>query len=266
MKAGFVIPKADARQTMELARLAEQSGWDGIFVWEPVWGVDAWVSLAAAAVVTAKIHLGTLLSPASRMRPWKLASESATLDNLSGGRVILSVGLGAADTGFHAFGEETDMRVRAELMDECLAIVRGLWQGQPFHFEGKHYQVKPTEFHLPASPVNGIVPVWVVGLWPNNKSMSRTQSCQGVLPSVRNPDGSWRKLELADVQAIREYAGEHGNPEQDIIVEAGYGDDSAPDKDAWRAAGATWYIDSMWEAQDEPDVYDRVVERLSRGP
>jgi len=99
MKFGFVLPWGDARTAANLAFEAEKAGWDGFFVWEPVWGIDAWVSLTAAAMRTEKIKLGTMLSPISRMRPWKLASETATLDNLSNGRVILSVGLGANDTG-----------------------------------------------------------------------------------------------------------------------------------------------------------------------
>src|SRR5512138_1744010 len=99
MKYGFVLPRGDARTAADFARYAEDAGWDGFFVWEPVWGVDAWVSLAAAAMVTSRIRLGTMLTPVSRMRPWKLASETATLDHLSGGRVTLAVGLGATDTG-----------------------------------------------------------------------------------------------------------------------------------------------------------------------
>ena len=108
MKYGFVFPGGEARTAAEFAQAAEEAGWDGFFVWEPVWGVDAWVSLAAAAMVTQRIRLGTMITPLSRMRPWKLASESATLDRLSNGRVILSVGLGALDSGFAAFGEATD--------------------------------------------------------------------------------------------------------------------------------------------------------------
>src|SRR5574341_374940 len=103
----------DARCT---AREAEKAGWDGFFVAEPVWGIDAWVSLGAAAMATKRIRLGTMLTPVSRMRPWKLASETITLDHLSNGRVILAVGLGAIDTGFASFGEVTDRRTRAELL------------------------------------------------------------------------------------------------------------------------------------------------------
>ncbi|HMO53409.1 MAG TPA: LLM class flavin-dependent oxidoreductase, partial [Tepidiformaceae bacterium] len=123
MKFGLVMPSGDARRAADLATAAEQAGWDGFFVWEPVWGIDAWVSLTAAAMVTERIRLGTMLTPLSRMRPWKLASETATLDNLSGGRVTIAVGLGAPDTGFADFGEETDRKVRAELLDEGLEIL-----------------------------------------------------------------------------------------------------------------------------------------------
>jgi alkanesulfonate monooxygenase SsuD/methylene tetrahydromethanopterin reductase-like flavin-dependent oxidoreductase (luciferase family) len=149
MKFGFVFPGGEARTAAEFAQQAEAAGWDGFFAWEPVWGVDAWVSLTAAAMRTERIRLGTLITPLSRMRPWKLASETATLDRLSNGRVILSVGLGAVDTGFEAFGEVTDRRTRAELLDEGLEILTGLWRGQPFQFQGKHYTVKPTDFQVP---------------------------------------------------------------------------------------------------------------------
>src|SRR3972149_648787 len=149
MKYGFVLPSGDARLAADYAQQAEAAGWDGFFVWEPVWGFDAWVSLAAAAMRTGRIRLGTMLTPLSRMRPWKLASESATLDNLSNGRVIISVGLGAIDTGFEAFGEATERKIRAELLDEGLDILTGLWRGQPFTYAGKHYQVKETTFFPP---------------------------------------------------------------------------------------------------------------------
>src|SRR4030065_2758615 len=111
MKYGFVLPFGDARTAADLAYAAEQAGWDGFFVWEPVWGSDAWVSLAAAAMRTERIRLGTMLTPLSRMRPWKLASETLNLDRLSNGRLILSVALGAPDSGFHWFNEVTDRTV-----------------------------------------------------------------------------------------------------------------------------------------------------------
>ena len=184
MKFGFVLPSGDARVAADLAYEAEQAGWDGFFVWEPVWGVDAWVSLTAAAMRTERIRLGTMLTPLSRMRPWKLASETATLDNLSGGRVILSVGLGATDTGFGTFGEETDRKKRAELMDEGLDILTGLWRGQPFlrrqalphHADGVH-----ACRHHPCSS-RASRSGWSRA-WPFKKSMQRALRYDGIIPS-----------------------------------------------------------------------------------
>src|SRR5919112_2620927 len=194
MKYGFVLPCGDARTAADFAYDAEQAGWDGFFVWEPVWGIDAWVSLTAAAMQTARIRLGTLLTPLSRMRPWKLASESTTLDQLSGGRVILAVGLGAVDTGFEAFGEVTDRKVRAELLDEGLDILTGLWRGQPFNYSGKHYTVRETTFNPPPPPVQQPrIPIWVVGAWPYPKSMRRVVRYDGVISSAFNDDGSARQ-------------------------------------------------------------------------
>src|SRR5512143_2788960 len=190
MQYGLVLPRGDARTAAELAHQAEAAGWDGFFVWEPVWGIDAWVVLAAAAMRTERIRLGTMLTPLSRMRPWKLASETATLDNLSKGRLILSVGLGAVDTGFAEFGEVTERKARAELLDEGLEILTGLWKGQPFSYTGKHYQVRPTEFMPPPPPVQQPrIPIWVVGAWPREKSMQRALRYDGLLPNPFNERG-----------------------------------------------------------------------------
>ena len=95
LKRGFISPFNDARTVADFAREVEQAGWDGFFIGENLWHNDAWVSLAAAVLCTSRIRLGTLVSPLPSMQPRKIASETATLDNLSGGRVILSAGMGA---------------------------------------------------------------------------------------------------------------------------------------------------------------------------
>src|SRR5581483_5122265 len=95
MKFGFVVPYEDSRGFAEVAALGERWGWDAVFTWEAVFGVDAWVTLGAAAMVTERIRLGTLLTPVSRWKPWDLASRVGTVDRLSDGRTILGVGLGA---------------------------------------------------------------------------------------------------------------------------------------------------------------------------
>ncbi len=96
MQYGVILPGGTATEQLELAVLAEQAGWDGVFVWEAAYGVDAWALLAAMAVRTTRVRLGTLLTPLPWRRPWKVASQAATLDELSGGRVILTVGSGGA--------------------------------------------------------------------------------------------------------------------------------------------------------------------------
>jgi alkanesulfonate monooxygenase SsuD/methylene tetrahydromethanopterin reductase-like flavin-dependent oxidoreductase (luciferase family) len=272
MKYGFVLPTGDARAAADLAELAEQSGWDGFFVWEPVWGVDAWVSLTAAAMRTSRIRLGTMLTALSRMRPWKLASESATLDNLSGGRVTLSVGLGAVETGFSAFGEQTDRKVRAELLDEGLDILTGLWQGQPFSYQGKHYRVQPTDFAVPPPPLQRPrIPIWVVGLWPREKSLQRALRYDGLLPSAMGSDGKVSQASMDQVREIHAYVAAQRGPEVpfDIIVEGVTpGKDPAREAEtvqSWQQAGATWWLESMWEAQGENGLKD-LARRIRHGP
>ena len=273
MKYGFVLPLGDARCAAEMAQAAEEAGWDGFFVWEPVWGVDAWVSLAAAAMRTSRIRLGTMLSPLSRMRPWKIASETATLDNLSGGRVILSVGLGALDSGFAEFGEETDRRKRAELLDESLQILTGLWRGQPFNFSGQHYTVRETHFFPPPPPVQQPrIPIWVVGAWPRPKSMRRALQYDGLLPQVYDADGQFRPLQPADLVEMLAWISwqRESSAPYDIIVEGTTPGDqpeqAAQITRAWQQAGATWWIEALWEANQQPDGLEQVKRRLLQGP
>ena len=257
----------------DLAREAETAGWDGFFVWEPVWGIDAWVSLTAAAMQTSRIRLGTMLSPISRMRPWDLAGKTVTLDHLSGGRVVLSVGLGAVDTGFESFGEETERKKRSELVDEGLDILFGLWKGQPFEYAGSHYQIRETKFYPPPAPLQQPrIPVWMVGVWPKEKSMRRVLRCDGLIPSAMGEDG---RIGQDSPEQVREMCawiqprrGEAGP--MDIIVE---GKTSCEDRiegrrivQEWAEAGATWWMETMWDAMDQADGPVSVLARVRGGP
>lgn len=261
MRYGFVLPSGDARMAAELAREAEQAGWDGFFTWEPVWGVDAWISLTAAAMVTERIRLGTMLSPLSRMRPWEMASKTATLDNLSNGRVVLSVGLGAVDSGFESFGEVTDIRERAELLDESLDIITGLWKGQPFNYEGKHYHVRETEFSVPAPPVQQPrIPVWVVGVM-RPKSLAR----------VLRYDGLIHQGEAETLPELRSWlAGRRSLDGFEFVVEGTTPADDAPSArataDRWEQSGATWYNEANWMIPDGAGKRAILLERIRSGP
>ena len=270
MKYGFVLPYGDARIAADMAHAAEVAGWDGFFVWEPVWGIDAWVSLAATAMVTERIRLGTLLTPPSRMRPWKLASETVTLDHLSNGRVILSAGLGAIDTGFEAFGEVTDRKTRAELLDEGLDILTGLWSGQPFNYNGKHYKIKETTFYPPPPPVQQPrIPIWVVGAWPREKSMRRVLRYDGLLPAVMGDDGKTRMSPATpvEIRAMKAYivANRTETTPFDIVVEGKTPGDDAPAAVSiirpLAEAGATWWMEAMWDDHEQGHWLTRIRQR-----
>ena len=269
MKYGFVLPSGDARSAAELAYMAESEGWDGFFMWEPVWGIDPWVGLAAAAMRTQRIRLGTMLTPLPIRKPWKLASETATLDNLSGGRVILSVGLGAVDTGFDRFGEPTGRKLRAELMDEGLEILTGLWRGQPYQFDGQHYHLRETSFMAPPPPVQQPrIPIWVVGAFPRAKSMRRALRFDGLIPTVMTESGQTRNPTPEDIRQMKTYIAENRTADgpYEIIWEGTTpGEDKNKAADIlqpWQAAGVTWWIESMWEVGDQA----KLVERIRQGP
>lgn len=273
MRYGFVLPKGDARLAADFAHQAEISGWDGFFVWEPVWGIDAWICLTAAAMVTKQIKLGTLLSPLSRMRPWKLASESATLDNLSGGRVILSVGLGALDTGFEEFGEVTDRKSRAELLDEGLHILTSLWSGEPFRHQGKYYQVEISEktFQPPPPPYQKPrIPIWVVGAWPSRKSLHRVIQYDGLLPALLGKNGkiTLERITPSQILEMKQYIDtlRDGKTTLDIIMEGQTpGSDLEKARDIvspYQDVGVTWWIEAFWESRDS----EQVLNRIRQGP
>ncbi len=270
MKFGFVMPFGDARFAAECAQQAEKSGWDGFFIWEPVWGTDPWVCLTAAAMKTTRIRLGTMLSPLPVLSPWKLASEAATLDNLSGGRVILSVGLGAMDTGFMNFGLPTDRKIRAERMDEGLEIITGLWKGQPFQFEGRHFHVKPVELNTPLPPAqHPRIPIWVVGAWPKMKSMKRTLQFDGLLPNFMDENGKviMGHPDLNILSEMVDYVRQNQSPDRpfEIIME-GETDPERPETmnivQSYSRMGVTWWIEAQWNQESNQALLDR----LKAGP
>jgi alkanesulfonate monooxygenase SsuD/methylene tetrahydromethanopterin reductase-like flavin-dependent oxidoreductase (luciferase family) len=274
MKYGFVLPEGDARTAAEFAAEAEKAGWDGFFVWEPVWGDDAWVALTAAAMATRHIRLGTMLSPVGRMRPWKLASETASLDNLSGGRVILSIGSGAISSGYAAFGEVTERKTRVELMEEGLEVLTGLWRGKDFTFTGKHYRVELNSntfaMKRPKSPVQQPrIPIWIVGAWGSEKSMRRALRWDGLLPNIL--EGGGVRMSPAgpeEIRKIREFVDEQlgrSKPYEIVVEGETAGDDPAKARAIvadYEQAGATWWIEAMWGKGDAAEV----LTRIRKGP
>lgn len=272
MRYGLALPTGgecgDPTFVVELAVLAEDTGWDGVFLEDYICfqgdpaapTCDPWVTLAAIAAKTERVRLGTLVTPISRRRPWKLAREVAGIDQLSGGRMILGVGLGdtgehvIGDVSFSAFGEVRDPRVRAEMLDEGLEVVAGLLSGGPFSFSGKHYTVDRVVFQ-PATVQKPRVPIWIGGGYPHPGPTRRALRWDGsCLYHAETHD-----LKAEDVRQLREGA---GSRPYDICVGGRQRRDG--DRD-WLAeistAGATWWTEYV-PSQDRPTMRDAV----RRGP
>jgi alkanesulfonate monooxygenase SsuD/methylene tetrahydromethanopterin reductase-like flavin-dependent oxidoreductase (luciferase family) len=276
MRFGWVLPYGDARTAAELAAVAEEHGWDGFFVWEGVWAIDPWVSLAAVAMRTERIRMGTMLTPLPRRLPWELAGQVATLDNLSGGRVILPVGLGATDDRWWLFEDDPGRRVRAEQMDEALELIQALWSGEPVTYEGAHYRARPAQIMLPPRPLQRPrVPIWVVGAWPRPKSMRRAARVDGWVPAHMPRDGGHRELtpELLGegIGWLRERRASEGLSMEgyDVVAEGTTPADGAAAAEIvrpWAEAGATWWIDADWSDMEPGRVRAAALERLRAGP
>lgn len=210
----------------QLAARTEERGWDGFFVWdhvayrEPVRSVaDPWITLAAVAAATERVTIGPLVTPIPRRRPHQLARETVTLDRLSGGRLVLGVGLGSTRTGEfdpERFGEEGDPRARARLLDDGLERLSSYWDGE---FEPRPVQ-RPR------------IPVWVAATWPNRRPLRRAARWDGLFPvEVPGPPA------LAELRAEVEEQRAGGGP-FDYVVTNPAGTAAAP----WIEAGATWCL------------------------
>jgi alkanesulfonate monooxygenase SsuD/methylene tetrahydromethanopterin reductase-like flavin-dependent oxidoreductase (luciferase family) len=266
MKHGFILPGGTASQQLELAVLAEASGWDGVFVWEGAYGVDAWSLLSAMAVQTERVHLGTMLTPLPWRRPWKLASQAATVEQLAPGRTVLTVGLGAVTDDLPRTGEEEDLRERAVLLDDGIDLMRALWSGATT-YEGTRwrYSVAQDDQLRVSRPARGTIPIWVVAAWPRPKSMRRALRCEGVVPQYDDHDGS-----PADARELRQWlVGNGASDDVDLVAEGQTtpGPEAAEEVAQWADAGCTWWLESNWEMPHHGDARMRAVAaRLTAGP
>jgi alkanesulfonate monooxygenase SsuD/methylene tetrahydromethanopterin reductase-like flavin-dependent oxidoreductase (luciferase family) len=266
VKYGFTITTGDPRTVAELAAEAETAGWDGVFYWDAIAIAemeifDPWVVLAAMAMRTTRVQLGAMVTPPSRRRPWKLARESMTLDHLSNGRLVLPVGLGALDdAAFGNVGEPTDARTRAEMLDESLAILEGLWSGNPFGYAGRHYRFGPMTFR-PMPVQRPRIPIWVVGIPASERSMRRTLRFDGIHPQTNDPG---RIKEVASFVARERDPALRGRPFE-IIVEGTSEHDAREASTVIRPlaeAGATWWVESDWSGA----TVDSLRQRIRAGP
>ena len=237
---------SEPRVVAELAARAEERGWDGFFVWDhvsyapPVRALaDPWVTLAAVAMVTERVTIGPLVTPLPRRRPHQLARETTTLDRLSGGRLVLGVGIGSGRTGEfdpERFGEEGDARERARLLDDGLERLGAYWAGE---FEPRPVQ-QPR------------IPVWAAAVWPNRRPLRRAARWDGVFP-IDMPEPDALEALMAEVRKLREP--DAGGFE--VVVENPPGTDPGP----WIEAGATWCLTGFSSQPTRREVLEAIDAR-----
>jgi alkanesulfonate monooxygenase SsuD/methylene tetrahydromethanopterin reductase-like flavin-dependent oxidoreductase (luciferase family) len=201
MKHGLVLPNwvagADVRQLIDAAVAAEESGWDGVFLADHLifppppelgaasavtehWDMpDPWISLAAIAVSTATITLGSWVTPVARRLPWQTARDIATLDRLSAGRVMLGVGLGRRPD-YELFGYPWTLKWAAERTDEALDVITRLWSGESVTHSGPHFDLDKVTL-LPTPYQSPRVPIVIGGLWPRRPAVRRGAQWDGIM-------------------------------------------------------------------------------------
>jgi len=272
MKYGIALPYTTPRVVASLSQLAEESGWDGVFLGDAIWCEDPMIGLAAAAMVTGKIRLGTMITPVPLRIPWKLASESLALDHLSNGRLTLGLGAGAVWMGWHAFPDEvTDNKTRAEMLDETIDILTLLYQRKQFDYDGRQYHLKLTQLdtmHYPPKPVQQPrVPLWCVGLYPGKKSMQRVLKCDGMIVEKRSRNDQSNDITPEDIREIKAYvdANRTETTSFDIVMNGNVSDlNRSQLRDKFLPlieAGVTWWIDGLFDATEE-----KATQRIRRGP
>lgn len=230
---------------VDLGVAAEANGWDGVFLWHHVIGTpdfavpmsDAWVVLGALAVRTERIRLGTTITALPRHQPQEVARQTVTLDRLSGGRMVLGVGLGEPPSEYTAVGRTADRTVLASMLDEGLEVVSGLWTGQPFSHHGAHYSFDDVQF-LPPPLQEPRIPVWVSAITRNERTLGRAARWDGVLLGAMSAEGG---MEVLPPEAVAEVAARPDAP-ADIVVAAPAGTDPVLYEDA----GATWVLIAGW--------------------
>jgi alkanesulfonate monooxygenase SsuD/methylene tetrahydromethanopterin reductase-like flavin-dependent oxidoreductase (luciferase family) len=245
---------SDPRVAVRVARAAEDAGWEGIFLWDHlafVWGppaADPWVTLAAIASATSKLRIGTAVTPVARRRPQVLAQTVATLDVLSGGRVIFGAGLGGSPSEFGKFGEPTDAKIRAAMLDEGLELLRRLWAGEEVTHRGHHYTADGVK--LAPTPAQERLPIWIGG--SRKPSLRRAARWDGWVADSADPTGM--TLGPDDIGRSIDVIGRSDGFDVAVLGQADLADPTA-----YERAGATWWLENVHDMRGSLDEMLRLV-------
>jgi alkanesulfonate monooxygenase SsuD/methylene tetrahydromethanopterin reductase-like flavin-dependent oxidoreductase (luciferase family) len=273
MRVGFVCTGGPALDQVRIAEAVEEHGWDGFFTWDAlsIAGMDTWDPwglLAAVAVRTSRIRLGAIVFAPARHEPATFARQVQTVDHLSGGRLVLPVGLGVSDdVAYSGLGRAVDVRERAERLDDALAILDAASAGGPVTHHGARHVT--TDLTLaPGTVQRPRVPVWVVGAWPSPRSMARAARWDGwVVQRLRSQDPVEPDLVREGLAAVTELRAAEGlGGPFDVVVSERLPDEPGAAVEraaAFAEAGVTWLIHADWSA----DVtVGQQLERVRQGP
>jgi len=262
---------------MNMAKEAEDAGWDGFFLWDhlyftwvPVAIPDSWSILSAAAARTDKIYLGTNVTAVTRRRPQVLAKQLATIDQISDGRVILGAGLGGSgqQSGpgeeFTSFGEPADYKTLAKIADEALEVITGLWSGEPFYFDGQFFKLNQVTFQ-PTPIQDPRIPIWIGAV--KDRALRRAARYDGWVtggpcPSAGDKGINFEQLseKMKLIKRYKEipesydviYAFEFPNDDMDKYIEGAMG------------VGVTWMLDVISALRHGSG--DKALAYIKRGP
>lgn len=201
----------DAGELDVVAKAVERSGFEGISLTEhPVPGarwlasgghqtLDPFVGLGFVAAATTRLRLLTHLSVAPYRNPFLLAKSAATVDKLSGGRMVLGIGVGYHKAEFFALG--VDLAERNALFDEALDVLPSHWSGEPFSYEGRHFSARDVQAR--PRPVQDRIPIWIGG----NARISRRRAAergQGWMPMPGGPEltATSRTVGIPDIETL----------------------------------------------------------------
>ena len=256
---------AEAAVVAEIAAAAAASGWDGLFIWDHLGWVegipcgDPWISMTAAAAATSRIRLGFDVTPLPRRRPQVVATAAAALDRLSDGRLILGVGLGGAPREFEAFGEDSDPRVRADMLDESLAVITELWSGRRVEHHGRYYVVDGVSL-APLPKQQPRPPIWVGGSSPG--ALRRAARWDGYTAGNVADEHGRTIVEPAELRRRLDLVGRTDDAFDVAVV--GVSDAGDPSlRNEYADAGATWWLECIHDLRGS---LDSMIERVRRGP
>jgi alkanesulfonate monooxygenase SsuD/methylene tetrahydromethanopterin reductase-like flavin-dependent oxidoreductase (luciferase family) len=207
------------------------------------------------------VRFGALVTPLARRRPWKLAKEAATLDRLSGGRLVVGAGLGAKGDRL-PFEDDVPPADLAGQLDEGLELIESLWSGQPVYHEGEHFRVRDAVLR-PAPLQRPRIPVWVAGFWPNRRPFRRAARWDGALPLTRGH--LLKELSAPELRECRDFISAHRTSSGPFdLVAFAAGQPRTPELIAeYGDAGATWWIEAVDPSAESPGDFRA---RIASGP